>query len=160
MTKSPEPALRAQLVKLLDFGEAHVGFDRATKGIPSKLRGVVPDGWEYSLWQLLEHLRIAQADILEFCLSKAYKEKKWPDDYWPTAPAPPSAAAWNKSIAGYRHDRQAMQRLAANKKIDPFAIIPHGTGQTYLREIVLVADHAAYHIGQIVALRRQLGIWP
>jgi uncharacterized damage-inducible protein DinB len=156
---SDENALRAQLVKLLDFQEAHVGFDRAVKGIPARLRGKVPSGWEYSLWQLVEHLRIAQADILEFCLTASYKEKKWPDDYWPTSPAPRSPAVWTKAVAGYRRDRKAMQRLAANTKRDLFATIPHGTGQTYLREILLAADHASYHIGQIVALRRQLGIW-
>jgi len=154
-----EQALRAQLVKLLDYQEAHVGFDRAVKGIPARMRGAVPKGWEYSLWQLVEHLRIAQADILEFCATAKYKEKKWPDDYWPKAPAPKNAAAWTKALAAYRRDRTTFQRLAANGKIDLLAAIPHGTGQTYLREIILAADHAAYHIGQIVALRRQLGIW-
>jgi uncharacterized damage-inducible protein DinB len=154
-----EKALRTQLVKLLDSPDAHVGFDKAVKGIPPRLRGDVPAGWEYSLWQLLEHLRIAQADILEFCHSAKYKHKKWPDDYWPRSPAPRSAAAWTKAIAGYRRDRNALQRLAANTKIDLLAAIPHGDGQTYLREILLVADHTAYHVGQIVALRRQLGIW-
>jgi uncharacterized damage-inducible protein DinB len=123
------------------------------------LRGAVPEGWEYSAWQLVEHLRIAQADILEFCLTAKYKEKKWPDDYWPKSPAPRSAAVWTKALADYRRDRKKFQRLAANPKIDLFATIPHGTGQTYLREIVLAADHASYHVGQIVALRRQLGIW-
>jgi len=154
-----EQALRAQLVKLLDYQEAHVGFDRAVKGIHARMRGAVPKGWEYSLWQLVEHLRIAQADILEFCATAKYKEKKWPDDYWPKAPAPKNAAAWTKALAAYRRDRRTFQRLAANGKIDLLAAIPHGTGQTYLREIILAADHAAYHIGQIVDLRRQLGIW-
>lgn len=154
-----EKALRAQLVKLIDFEEAHVGFDRAVKGVPPRLRGKVPTGWEYSLWQLVEHLRIAQADILEFCQRAKYKEKKWPDDYWPASAAPRSATAWTKAAAAYRRDRKTLQRLAANTKIDLLATIPHGTGQTYLREILLVADHASYHIGQIVALRRQLGIW-
>jgi uncharacterized damage-inducible protein DinB len=154
-----EKALRAQLVTLLDFKEAHVDFDRAVEGIPARLRGQLPQGAEHSLWQLVEHLRIAQADILEFCRTAKYKEKKWPDDYWPKTPRPRQAADWNKAIAGYRRDRQALQRLAANPKIDLLAAIPHGTGQTYLREILLVADHNAYHIGQIVALRRRLGIW-
>ena len=157
---SDDKAFRAQLVKLLDFKEAHVDFDRVVKGIPPRLRGTVPDGAEHSLWQLVEHLRIAQADILEFCLTAKYKEKKWPDDYWPKAPGPRNAAAWTAAIAAYRRDRQALQRLAANPKIDLLAAIPHGTGQTYLREILLVADHNGYHIGQIVALRRRLGIWP
>jgi uncharacterized damage-inducible protein DinB len=154
-----DKALRAQLVKLLDFEEAHVGFDRAVKGIPARLRGKVPPGGEHSLWQLLEHLRIAQADILEFCRTATYKEKKWPDDHWPASPAPRGASAWTKSMADYRRDRKAFQRLAANTKIDLLAAIPHGTGQTYLREILLAADHAAYHIGQMIAVRRQLGIW-
>jgi len=154
-----EKALRAQLVKLLDFKEAHVDFDRAVKGISPRLRGTLPQGAEHSLWQLVEHLRIAQADILEFCLTAKYKEKKWPDDYWPKTVAPRNAAAWTKAIAGYRRDRKTFQRLAANPKIDLLAAIPHGTGQTYLREILLIADHNGYHIGQIVALRRQLGIW-
>jgi uncharacterized damage-inducible protein DinB len=154
-----EKALRAQLVKLLDFEEAHVGFDRAVKDIPPRMRGKVPANGEHSLWELLEHLRIAQGDILEFCRTAKYKEKKWPDDYWPASAAPRSASAWTKAIADYRRDRKAFQRLAANTRIDLLATIPHGTGQTYLREILLAADHAAYHIGQIVAVRKQLGIW-
>jgi uncharacterized damage-inducible protein DinB len=154
-----EKSLRAQLVKLLDYEEAHVGFDRAVKGIPPRLLGKRPHGAEHSLWQVVEHLRIAQADILEFCATPKYKDKKWPDDYWPHNPGPGSSAAWTKSLAAYRKDRRALQRLAANPKIDLLAAIPHGTGQTYLREILLVADHNAYHIGQIVALRRRLGIW-
>jgi uncharacterized damage-inducible protein DinB len=151
--------LRAQLVKFLDWRDAHAGFDVAVEGIPARLRGVVPDGWAYSAWQLVEHLRLAQDDILEFCVNPKYKEKKWPDDYWPKAPAPRGAAAWSGSIAEYRRGRKAFQRFAANPKIDLFATIPHGTGQTYLREILLVVDHASYHVGQIIALRRQLGIW-
>ena len=155
-----DKALRAQLVKLLDFEEAHVGFDKAVKGIPARMRGQLPQGTEHSLWQLVEHLRIAQADILEFCRTAKYKEKKWPDDYWPKTLGPRGAADWTRAIAGYRADRTALQRLVADAKIDVLAAIPHGTGQTYLREILLVADHNAYHIGQIVALRRRLGIWP
>ena len=154
-----ERALRSQLVKLLDFKEAHVDFDRAVKGIPPRLRGQLPQGTEHSLWQLVEHLRIAQADILEFCRTAKYKEKKWPDDYWPKTLGPRDAAAWTKAIASYRRDRKALQRLVANPKVDLLATIPHGDGQTYLREILLVADHNGYHIGQIVALRRRLGIW-
>jgi len=103
-----DKALRAQLVKLLDFEEAHVGFDRAVKGIPPRLRGQLPQGTEHSLWQLVEHLRIAQADILEFCQTAKYKEKKWPDDYWPKSPAPRNAAAWTTSLAAYRRDRMQL----------------------------------------------------
>jgi len=154
-----EKAWREQLVKLLDWEEAHVGFDKAVKGIPPSMRGVVPNGWEHSAWQLVEHIRIAQADILEFSISAKYKAKKWPDDYWPKAPAPRNAADWSNSITQIRKDRKALQQLAKNPRSDLTAEIPHGTGQTYLREILLVAAHNSYHIGQIVALRRQLGIW-
>jgi uncharacterized damage-inducible protein DinB len=154
-----EQALRAQLVRLLDFDQAHVAFDRAVKGIPPRLRGALPQGVEHSLWQLVEHLRIAQADILEFCRTSRYKDKQWPADYWPTALGPRHGTAWAASIAAYRRDRHAMQRLAANTKVDLLADIPHGSGQTYLREILLLADHNAYHIGQIVTVRRLLGIW-
>ena len=154
-----ETALRAHLVKLLDWPDAHVDFGAAVKGIPPRLRGAVPSGWEHSAWQLVDHIRIAQADILEFCRSAKYREKKWPDDYWPAARGPRSAATWNQSLAAIRRDRKAFQRLAADQRIDLTAAIPHGAGQTYLREILLTADHTAYHVGQIVALRRQLGIW-
>ena len=156
---SDDKAIRAHVATLLDWEHAHVGFEKAVKGIPPSLRGVVPNGWEYSAWQLVEHIRIAQADILEFCVSAKYKEKKWPDDYWPASPAPRKTAAWTASLAGIRNDRKRLQQLAKNPKIDLAAAIPHGTGQTYLRELLLIADHTAYHVGQIVALRRQLGIW-
>ena len=129
------------------------------KGIPAKLRGAVPDGWDYSAWQLVEHLRLAQADILEFCVGAAYREKKWPEAYWPKKPAPPRAAAWTASIARFRRDRAMLQRLARDPRIDLAATVPNGTDQTYLRELLLAADHTAYHVGQLVALRKQLGIW-
>ena len=147
------------LVTLLDSKDAHATFDAAVKGVPPKLRGAVPAGWEYSAWQLLEHLRLAQADILEFCVAARYHEKKWPDEFWPKQPAPPNAAAWTKAIAGFRRDRKTLQRLAGNPRIDLEAIVPHGTTQTYLRELLLIADHNAYHIGQLVALRKALGSW-
>jgi hypothetical protein len=145
---------------VLDWNDAHVAFDAAVDGIGPAHRGVVPEGMAHSAWQLLEHLRIAQHDILDFCVNASYKEMKWPDDYWPADPQPPSEAAWDESVARYVRDRDAVKRLAGDPKIDLVATIPHGSGQTYLREILLVADHAAYHIGQIVALRRLLGIWP
>jgi len=151
--------LREQIARLLDWNDAHVGFDQAVKGITPRYRGIVPQGLPYSAWQLLEHLRIAQADILEFCRSSRYKEKKWPDEYWPASPRPSSATAWSRSLAAFRRDRQALQRLARNPKIDLFARIPHGSGQTYLRELLLIADHTAYHLGEIVIVRRALGIW-
>ena len=159
MARKRTDPLRDHVARFLDWGDAHVGFDKSVKGIAPRLRGVAPKGLPYSMWQLVEHLRIAQADILEFCVNAQYKEKKWPDDYWPRAARPPSAAAWTKSIAVFRRDRKALQTLAMNVKVDLFSMIPHGTGQTYLRELLLIADHTAYHVGQIVVVRRALGIW-
>jgi DinB superfamily len=151
--------LRDHLKKVLDWGDAHVGFDRAVKGIPPRLRGVVPDRLEHSAWQLVEHIRLAQADILEFCVNPKYKEKKWPDDYWPRGARPKNAAAWTASIAAYHKDLDALQRLTADRAMDLFAAIPHGDGQTYLREVLLAADHTAYHVGQLILVRRALDIW-
>ena len=155
--------LRAQLVKLLDWHEAHVDFDRAVAGVPQAKQGQVPDGVPHSPWQLLEHLRIAQHDILEFCINPNYNEQyknvAWPDDYWPATPKPPDASAWEKSVAAYVHDRDGMKKLVRDASIDLFAKIPHGTGQTYLREVLLVVDHGAYHVGQLVIVRQLLGIW-
>ena len=157
-------ALRTQLVKLLDWHDAHVDFDRVIKGIPTDLQGQVAQGLPYSPWQLLEHLRIAQFDILEFCVNpnynEQYKDHTWPDDYWPTAAEPPNPEAWEQSVQTYKHDREALKALVRDPSIDLLANIPHGTGQTYLREVLLVADHGAYHIGQLVLVRRLLGIWP
>ena len=153
-----DKALRTHLRKLLDWRDAHAGFDAAVDGIPPEFRGRQPEGLPYSPWQLLEHLRLAQHDILDFCRNPEYGEMKWPDDYWPASAEPPSAEAWDESIAGYRADRDALKQLAA--EADLFAEIPHGSGQTYLRELLLVADHNAYHVGQLVAVRRLLGIWP
>ena len=153
-------ALRDQLVRFLDFHEAHVDFDTAIKGVPPELRGVPPDGSPHSLWQLLEHLRITQDDILDFWRNPGYAEKKWPADYWPHTATPPSPTAWDASIAAFRRDRETLKELVADASVDLFAKIPHGTGQTYLREALLVADHNAYHLGQFVSARRQLGIWP
>ena len=152
-------ALRTMLRKILAWQDAHATFDAAIDGIPPKLRGVQPEGLPYSAWQLLEHLRIAQEDILEFCVNADYQERKWPDTYWPSSAAPHSDTAWNESIARYRKDRDTLERLAMDPTIDLFAKIPHGSGQTYLRELLLVADHNAYHVGQLVAVRRLLGIW-
>jgi hypothetical protein len=156
-----DKALRTQLAQFVsDWQQAHVGFDRAVKGVPPRLRGAIPKGAAHSIWDIVEHMRIAQADILDFCVNPKYvHDMKWPDDYWPPSPAPKSAAAWTKSLTAIRRDRKATERLALNPKIDLFAKIPHGSGQTYLREVLLVADHAAYHTAQIVDVRRALGIW-
>ena len=153
-------ALRDQLVGVLDWEEAHVGFDKAIDGIPPDKRGARADGFEHSPWALLEHIRIAQEDILDFCVNTAYEHTlKWPDDYWPRDAAPPSESAWTESITSCKRSREELKRLARDVE-DLTAKVPTGTGQqTYLRAILLAADHAAYHVGQLVAVRRALGIW-
>jgi hypothetical protein len=153
-------ALRDHLVRLLDWEEAHVGFDKAVDGLPPASRGARAAGLEHSPWQLVEHIRLAQEDILDFCLNASYEHRlKWPDDYWPVDPAPPNAKAWTDSIASYARSRERLQRLARDTK-DLTAKVPTGKGrQTYLRAILLAADHAAYHVGQLVAVRRALGVW-
>lgn len=154
-----EKTLRTLLQKFLDFADAHVGFDAAVAGIPLRLRGKRPAGAPHSPWELVEHMRLAQFDILDFCVNPKYKEHRWPDDYWPSSRGPNSDADWKKSIAQFRRDRRALQRLAADESLDLAATIPHGSGQTYLRELVLVADHNAYHVGQLILVRQLLGIW-
>lgn len=149
-------ALRRQIASLLDWKDAHVTFDHAVSGIPHDLRGRQPAGLPYSPWQLLEHLRLAQRDILEFCTSPGYEEPVWPDDYWPAGPAP-GDGEWERSMESFRADREALKQLAFD--VDLFESIPHGTGQTYLRELLLVADHNAYHIGELIVVRRLLGNW-
>jgi len=157
---SQEGPLREHLRKLLDWEDAHVDFDAAVAGITPDHRGSAPAGIPFSPWQLLEHLRITQQDILDFCVNAAYRERAWPKEYWPASASPPSETAWDESIEQYRRDRDALKRLAADPALDLFARIPHGAGQTYLREILLVADHNSYHVGQLVLVRRGLGIWP
>jgi hypothetical protein len=151
--------LRDHLVYLLDGGGAHATFSDAVKNMPEELRGVKPDGLSHSAWMLLEHLRLAQWDILEFCRNSKYKAPEWPKEYWPETETPPSAAAWNKSVQQFRRDMKAMQELVTNPKTDLYARIPWGDGQTILREALLVADHNAYHIGQLIDVRRLLGAW-
>lgn len=153
-------SLRDHLARLLDWRDAHVAFDVVVEGVPAELRGIRPEGLPYSLWELLEHVRFAQRDILDFCRDPEYREPKWPDAYWPETPAPPSAGAWEAAVRQVREDRNAMKTLATDPKVDLFVTIPHGSGQTYLREVLLAADHTAYHVGQMVLIRRLLGIWP
>ncbi len=155
-----DAALRTQLARLLDWHEAHATFEDAVADLPAKLRGKAPKGLPYSPWQLLEHLRRTQHDILDFCRNPKYEQPDWPADYWPPTAAPPSPTAWNKSIAAFKADRNAMAALARKASVDLFARIPHGSGQTYLRELLLVADHTAYHVGELIAVRRLLGAWP
>jgi uncharacterized damage-inducible protein DinB len=156
---TPEQELGGYLARLLDWEEAHVGFDAAVKDLPEARRGTQPPGLPYSPWQLVEHIRLAQRDILEFCQGPEYRKLRWPDDYWPESPEPPSSEAWAASLAEVRRDREALQALANDPSLDLLAKIPHGTGQTYLRELLLVADHTAYHLGQLIAVRRLLGTW-
>jgi hypothetical protein len=151
-------ALREQLMDILDWQSAHVNFDAAVDGIPPELRGVQPPGLPYSPWQLLEHMRLCQLDILEFCRNPSYQEPPM-EDYWPKTSSPPTSNAWDESIASFRKDREDMRKIAADPSINLFATIPHGAGQTYLRELLLVADHNAYHLGQLVAVQRLLGCW-
>jgi uncharacterized damage-inducible protein DinB len=150
--------LRESLVKLLEWEDAHISFDRAIEGIDPQKRGEVKNDLAHSLWQLLEHLRRCQLDILEFCRNPKYKEPSM-EEYWPPSAAPPSDEAWRASVASFKRDRQELKSLAMDTRIDLFARIPHGSGQSYLRELILVADHNAYHIGQIVAARRVLHDW-
>ena len=154
-------AVRDHLERVLDWEDAHVGFDKAVDGIPLDKRGARAAGFEHSPWQLLEHIRMAQEDILDFCVNAAYEQTlQWPDDYWPRDPVPPSEKAWTESLASYARSREEMKRLAREVE-DLTATVPTGTGnQTYLRAILLTADHTAYHVGQLVDVRRALGIWP
>jgi DinB family protein len=152
-------SIREHLVKLLSWEDAHVGFDAAVADLPAKLRGTAPVGLPYSPWQLIEHLRITQHDILDFCRNPGYREMSWPDDYWPKAPAPPSPSAYNASIEQFQRDRSDLEALARDPGIDLEARIPHGSGQTYLRELLLATDHCAYHLGELIVVRRLLGAW-
>lgn len=152
-------ALRKHLVDLLSGGGAHAKFDDAVDDFPARLRGVKAAGLPHSAWMLLEHLRIAQWDILEFSRNCKHVSPRWPEGYWPKKNAPPDEHAWGESVQQFQSDLQAMQDLVSDKNIDLFARIPWGDGQTLLREALLVADHNAYHIAQLVDVRRLLGAW-
>lgn len=158
-TPNHDHELRQHLLELLTGGQAHATFDDIIKSLPPNLRGAKPANFPHSAWMLLEHLRIAQRDILDFSTNPKYKHRKWPDAYWPKTPAPPNAAAWNKSVRDFRADLKAIKALVANRKTDLFAKIPWGTGQTIFREALLVADHNAYHLAQLLDVRRLLGAW-
>ena len=151
--------MRQHLLDLLEGGGAHAKFEDIVKGVPAKLRGVKPGKFPHTPWMLLEHLRRAQWDILEFSRNAKHVSPDWPSGYWPKTEAPPNEAAWNRSIQQFRRDRKAFQKLIANPKTDLFTRIPWGDGQTILREALLVADHNAYHLAQLVDVRRMLGTW-
>jgi hypothetical protein len=155
-----EQALRDHLLYLLRGGGAHLDFEAAIAGLPANLRGAKPAGLPHTPWRLLEHMRLAQWDILEFCRNPKHVSPDFPGGYWPRGDAPPDAGAWDRSVEAFRADLRAMQELVADASSDLFAPIPHGQGQTLLREALLVADHKAYHLGQFVTVRRLLGAWP
>jgi hypothetical protein len=154
-----EKLLRQHLVSLLRSENAHVNFNAAIAKLPAKLRGVRPAGASHSPWEVLEHIRLAQWDILEFSRKPKHVSPAWPAGYWPPDPAPPDSKAWDKSVKSVQADLEAMIALVEEPKTDLFARIPHGEGQTILREALLVADHNAYHVGELVLLRRLLGAW-
>jgi hypothetical protein len=151
--------LRKHLIELLDGGQAHLDFETAIADLPVEARGVKPAGLTHSPWRLLEHMRIAQWDILRFSLDPQHVSPEFPSGYWPEGDAPPDPGAWDRAVAAFRADLQAMKDLVADPKTDLFAPISHGQGQTILREALLLADHNSYHLGQMVAVRRLLGTW-
>ncbi len=152
--------LREQLVELMRSGNAHLDFEAAVADLPVELRGAKPTGVPHSPWRLVEHMRIAQWDILEFSRNARHVSPTFPEGYWPPNDAPPNAAAWDRTVSAFQSDLQAMSDLVTDPATDLFARIPHGDGQTILREALLVADHNAYHIGQLIVVRRALGDWP
>ncbi len=155
----PHRALRDHVIELLRGGHAHVTVREAIGDWPVELRGTRPAGQPFTPWRLLEHVRISQWDIVEFAKSAEHVSPEWPAGYWPQQDTPPEAAAWDTSVAQVERDLRTMERLVADPKTDLFARIPHGTGQTVLREALVLADHNAYHLGQLVLLRRLLGAW-
>jgi hypothetical protein len=160
MSQDQLSALREHVLYLLRGGGAHLDFEKAIAGLPPELRGVKPAGLPHSPWRLLEHLRIAQWDILRFCVDAQHVSPQFPEGYWPKGDAPPDPASWERSVESFRTDLRAMQDLVANPATDLFTPLAHGDGQTILREALLVADHNAYHLGQLVVARRLLGAWP
>jgi len=151
--------LRDHLLELLRGQSAHLDFEAAIKDLPADLRGKKAPDLPHTLWQLLEHLRLAQWDILDFSRNPDYATLKWPEDYWPQTEAPPDEAAWDRSVEAFRRDLQEMKDLVADPQTDLYARIPWGEGQTILREAMLVADHNGYHLGQMVMVRQALGTW-
>ncbi|HWR17647.1 MAG TPA: DinB family protein [Terriglobales bacterium] len=153
--------LREELAFQLRKGNAHVPLEEAVKDLPLKAQGTVPKGMPYSAWQLLEHIRLAQRDMLDFCSNEDghYQHKTFPDDYWPASPEPPNSRVWSQSVKQIQSDRDAFIALISDPKRDLFARFPWGTGQTLFHEACLILDHNAYHLGELVAVRRLLGEW-
>ena len=157
MTKLSAAAdLRTHLITLLEGGSAHITFADAVKGFPTEHAGIRPEGSPHSAWELLEHLRIAQADIVLFSVGKDYVERKWPDDYWPSSPAPANRREWEASIESVNKDLARFIEMLKDETRDLFEPFPWGDGQTLLREALLIADHNSYHLGQLMLMRRML----
>ena len=160
-TKTNDPLIQ-QLLALLEGGQAHATLDQAVKNFPADKRGIVPEHLPYSAWQILEHMRFTQRDILDFSAppTGGYHGHKWPDAYWPESPEPPSADAWDHCIAAIRADQARFEALLTRPNVDLHKKFQWGDGQTLLREALLIADHNAYHLGELIVIRRLLGIWP
>jgi hypothetical protein len=158
--KSPKESgsFRKELISHLSEGNAHANYDAAEKDFPADLRGVRPHDLPHSAYQLIEHLRIAQWDILEYALNPKHKSPDFPDGYWPKSPEPPGSKAWDKSIASFRDDRKRL--IAALAQADLLAPIPHANNQSLASKTILLIDHNSYHLGQLILLRRLLGAWP
>lgn len=154
-----DKALREHVVNLLVKAEAHADFDAAVKNLPAKLRGEKPKGAEHSAWQVVEHLRIAQWDLIEYGVNPKHVSPEFPAGYWPKEAAPASGAAWDKSVESFLKDRQRLCELVMDEKTDLLAKIPYAGGHTLLRQALVTADHNAYHVGELVLLRRMLGAW-
>ncbi len=154
-----DKALREHIVYLLGGGGAHLGFDKAIADLPKKFRGAKPAHIPHTPWRLLEHMRIAQQDIVDFCINPEYKGREFPAGYWPQRDAPGNDAEWEKAIEEFHRDLKRMEELVKHSGTDLFARIPWGDGQTYLREALVLADHNSYHLGELVTVRRALGAW-
>ncbi len=151
---------REIVASALDWEQAHAGLDAALANMPAELRGQRPAGLPHSVWELLEHIRFTQRDLLEFCTNEKYEEPKWPDNYWPSSPGPKNDAAWTACIAAIHADADELAKFTVETDIDLTTKIPHGTGQTYLRTVLVAIDHTSHHLGQIIITRRLLGSWP
>ncbi len=149
-----DKTIREYLKRTLSWEDAHLNFENAVKDLPKEYRGKKPDGFPYSIWQLVEHIRISQWDILDFTRNPDYKELAWPGDYWPENEAPASDDEWKRSLRDIRKDRDEFKKLLDDPEFDLFKRFEHGTGQTLFRQAILIADHAAYHVGQIVLLQK------
>jgi uncharacterized damage-inducible protein DinB len=150
---------RRIIASSLNWEQAHATLDSAIKDLPADLRGRTPDNYPHTIWQLLDHIRRTQFDLLSFCRDAHYTDPKWPDDYWPSSPSPASDADWNATVEAIHRDGEAFAAFTMEADRDLTAKIPHGTGQTYLRTILVSVDHTSYHVGQIIAVRRLLGAW-